>query len=335
MNGRPSVAGTGSKLKIGMALAVIWGRLRVVKPLNNRLWLVCVLAGSLELGAAQLALADTGSNPYQGIVERNPFGLKPPPPPQEAPPAAPAVPPGKVILTGITTMFGPPRALLEITEQDGKTAVTRRPILHEGDRDGGVELISIDVEKSTVKIRNAGTETNLVFEVPKLAGAGAPGGVPAPPGAGASAAAPQAGGAPLVFSPASAAANPGRNAGVTLFGNSGSSSPSASPSSALPASRTGVPATSYGGYGAAGASMAALPSFGTPGLATSVAATPGGTSLGLGSIPPRPLRTDTPNPAPANNVDPAQVYLIWAAQHEAHTAAGRPFPPPPPLPPEP
>ena len=36
----------------------------------------------------------------------------------------------KVILTGITTVFGPTRALLEVTEQEpGKTAVTRRPTL--------------------------------------------------------------------------------------------------------------------------------------------------------------------------------------------------------------
>ena len=107
-------------------------------------------------------------NPYLAVVERNIFGLKAAPvPAQEVTPVeSPPVSGAKVVLTGITSIFGPSssRALLEIVEQEpGKQGGTRRPVLREGERDGSVEIVSIDVEKSIVKIRNAGTETELTF----------------------------------------------------------------------------------------------------------------------------------------------------------------------------
>src|SRR5881296_2776061 len=134
-----------------MVLARPWGMLRVMKPMRNRL--VYILGGILAVSAAQTALAEAKPNPYQAIVERNPFGLKPPPPPPDPAPPAPAAPPAKVLLTGISSMFGV-RALLEITEQEpGKSPTTRKPILKEGERDGSVEVLAINVEKSLVKIR--------------------------------------------------------------------------------------------------------------------------------------------------------------------------------------
>src|SRR2546423_10682134 len=140
--------------------------LRAVKPQMNCPMLV--LTGVLASVAVQTASAESRANPYQAIVERNPFGLKHHLPPPDPTPPAPAVPPGKVILTGISSIFGV-RALLEITEQEpGKSPATRKPILKEGERDGSVEVISIDVEKSVVKIRNAGQEATLAFDAPKL-----------------------------------------------------------------------------------------------------------------------------------------------------------------------
>src|ERR1051325_10163168 len=194
--------------------------LKGMKPMTRR-W-VAVLAVGLA-GGAQSLLAESKDNPYQAIVERNPFGLKPPPPPPDPTPVVAPTPPGKVILTGITSMFGPtPRALLEITEQEaGKTATTRKPILREGERDGAVEVISIDVEKSLVKIRNAGTETDLTFDTPKLtasaAPAGAPAGFPPPP---LTTAVPN----PL-FPGAGATNNAGRGGGVTVYGPSTPTAP--------------------------------------------------------------------------------------------------------------
>ena len=177
---------------------------------------VCLLAGVVVCSAAQMARADSKPNPYQAIIERNPFGLKPPPPPPDNTPPPPIVPLAKVVLTGITSMFGPtPRALLEITEQEaGKTATVRKPILREGDRDGSVEVISIDVEKSVVKIRNSGVETNILFETPKLPGGGAP--PPAFPGI-----APAGFPAPATgFTPVNQATNNQGRGGISMFGNS-------------------------------------------------------------------------------------------------------------------
>jgi hypothetical protein len=169
------------------------------------------------------AHANVDDNPYATIVTRNPFGLKdpppPPPPPQEN---IPTTPPAKVTLTGLISMFGQPQALLEIIDEPGKGGGTpKKPILREGERMGPVEVLQIDLQKNTVKIRNSGQETNLTFDIAKAPAPGMPGipGVPiqtpppmpgaVPPGAAAA-----AGGAPTVIS---GNANAG-NSGVTLMG---------------------------------------------------------------------------------------------------------------------
>ncbi len=87
-----------------------------MKPLKSRS--ICVASAFLLGGAIHVALADAKPNPYQAIIERNPFALKPPPPKQETTPAPVVVPLGKVVLTGITSLGPAPRALLEITEQE-------------------------------------------------------------------------------------------------------------------------------------------------------------------------------------------------------------------------
>lgn len=300
--------------------------LRAVKPSTN--WSVRVLAAVLTCSPLHALKAEAGSNPYQAIIERNPFGLKPPPPPQEPPPVTAVIPAVKVLLTGITSLFGrSPRALLEITEQEpGKAQTIRKPILKEGERDGGLEVVSIDIEKSIVRIRQGGSETNITFETPKLTGGPAPAapGFPPPPLA--------AGmpGAPAAFSPANAGFNnSGRNGGVNTYGNTASS--------AMASSR-GAAAGAYGGYGAGG--YGAAPNYGaasgypvsTPSAA--LGAVNGGT--GLGSALVRPIRTDSsasPS-APAAPVDPAKQYLEMAIDHEIHSGGGAkaypPLPPPPP-----
>ena len=137
----------------------------------------------------QIGWTDAKENPFQRIVDRNLFALKPPVTQTEAPPPAPLVPPAKVTLTGITSLFGPSskRALFVIVEQEpGKVPVSKSPILREGERDGMVEVLSIDVEKSIVRIRNGGTETNITFELAKdkpATGAVPPPGFVPPPAA--------------------------------------------------------------------------------------------------------------------------------------------------------
>src|SRR5258706_190925 len=56
--------------------------------------------------------SSTNATPYQSIVDRNVFGLKPPPPPAEAPP--PAKPPVNITLTGITSLGGTKRAFMSL-----------------------------------------------------------------------------------------------------------------------------------------------------------------------------------------------------------------------------
>src|SRR5258706_3618307 len=113
--------------------------------------------------------ADTRSNPYEPIASRNVFAIKPPPPPPPEQPVVPAAPLAKVVLTGVTTMFGANAvAMLEITEQEaGKAANVKKPILRVGEREGPVEVLSIDVANAQVRIKNSGVETNLMFEVAK------------------------------------------------------------------------------------------------------------------------------------------------------------------------
>jgi hypothetical protein len=242
--------------------------------------IICFVGSLALIGAAQVVLADAKANPYQGIVERNAFGLKPPPPPQsDAPPPPPAAPLAKVTLTGITSMFGQSskRALLEIIEQEpGKAGNPRKPILREGERDGSVEVLSIDVERNLVTIRNGPVETNITFEVqksapttpglPVLAAASPPAltsPVPSPPNMGSS---------PTIIT-RDGGLNPSGGSTVTIIG-----------ANSTPTTPTGIPlasSTPYGGTATAayGAGAAANTAFGS--------------AQGGLKIPSRPVRTET------------------------------------------
>jgi hypothetical protein len=259
--------------KIGMALAWISSMLKFMTPSKSRMF---VLGAVLLAGTAPMVLAEAKPNPYQAIVERNPFGLKPPPPPVDNTPPPPVIPLAKVVLTGISSVFGPTRALLEVTEQEpGKTATTRRPILREGERDGTIEVVSIDVEKNLVKIRNSGNETNISFETPKLASSGpaapavpALGGFPPPPF---NPAVPN----PNPLTGAIPGANPPGRGGVTIVGG-GVVPPVATPST-VPGGSSVPPAPPN--PGAFTLPTGAMPAYNNPG--------------GLRQIPSRSLRTDS------------------------------------------
>ena len=150
-----------------MPLAGILVMLRAMKPLKHRLLRVLTLL--FFAGALPWARAELHANPYQAVVARNAFGLKAAVPEAKVTPPGRAIQPPKVILTGIVSVFGSVRALLEITEQEpGKAANTEKPILREGQRCGPVELISIDYHKGTVKVRINGAETDLSFPPPKV-----------------------------------------------------------------------------------------------------------------------------------------------------------------------
>jgi hypothetical protein len=153
---------------------------------QNLVWFVAgALLASVDVGV----WADTTGNRYEMIVERNPFGLKPPPPPPDTSEInkPPPTPPATVELTGITSILSSKRALFEIIPGPGKPMI--KPILAEGERIESVEVVSINVDKNEVTVKNGGLVTNLTFKVAKSgptppAGA-VPGTIPPPviPGA--------------------------------------------------------------------------------------------------------------------------------------------------------
>jgi len=131
------------------------------------------------------AIAD---NPYQAIVDRNVFALKPPPPPVKVDPEANKPPPPPITLTGITTILGSKRVFLSVNmppkpPEQGKV---QSFMLSEGQRDGDIEVLEIDEKNGIVKVNEFGSVTNLTWEKngAKMAGgqpAPSPGGVPPPP----------------------------------------------------------------------------------------------------------------------------------------------------------
>jgi len=178
---------------------------------------------------AATALAEW-SNPYtHTIVDRNSFRLVPEPP-QAAAVAAPVVaPPLAVVkLTGVMNIGLRPRALLEITSAPGKQPV--KPILEEGERAEGIEVLSIDVVHNVITIRNAEIVTNLTFEVAHAAVAAAtpsppasfnPGHIPNRPAAAPPGWPPNgANSTPPSYTPPNpAAVNPASRSGISLLGS--------------------------------------------------------------------------------------------------------------------
>ncbi len=124
-----------------------------------------LLGGVIVAGFSLGAFAEVKDNPYQVIIDRNPFGLKPipppPAPPDNTPPPAPVL---EIKLTGITTLLGPPRVFLEFTDPQSKKT-DRPPPLGEGDPyKDNISIVSIDAENGRVKIKNGDAETTLDFE---------------------------------------------------------------------------------------------------------------------------------------------------------------------------
>src|SRR5262245_40945684 len=122
------------------------------------------LAGAFAFWTiAKAAETEPSSNPYQNIIDRNVFALKPPPPPPD--PEATKPPPVKITLTGITTILGNKRALMKSPAPPAKPGETPKPeqsyILTIGQREGDIEVLDIDEVKGDVKIKNGGMEVTL------------------------------------------------------------------------------------------------------------------------------------------------------------------------------
>lgn len=138
--------------------------------------IIGLLGAAILAGFSFSAFAELKENPYQVIVDRNPFNLRPIPPPPAPPPEtnAPADPPPDIKLTGITTLLGTPKVFLQLEDKKTKKP-SFPPPMAEGDSENGVTIVHIDTENMKVRIRNGEAETTLDFKNHgvKPAGAGA------------------------------------------------------------------------------------------------------------------------------------------------------------------
>lgn len=108
-------------------------------------------------------VAKPDSSPFGIIPERNVFRLRPVPPPEVAPP--PPVPLPEVMLKGITTMLGDRRALFSV-KFPGTAAGSAKEedyFLREGEKDGPIEVLKIDLEAEKVALDVSGMRMEVTF----------------------------------------------------------------------------------------------------------------------------------------------------------------------------
>jgi len=140
-----------------------------------------LLGGLPVIGFVINMSGEAKGNPYQGIVARNSFGLRSPfkTGDSERVPVPPA-PLSEVRLTGITTLPGTPRVLLEIKDpRTGKTDCP--PPLSNGEHYKSVTIIVIDPVNRTVRIKCDDVEKTLDFETDGIKASPPSPAAPAPP----------------------------------------------------------------------------------------------------------------------------------------------------------
>jgi len=125
-------------------------------------------------GAARAAGSDADTNPYHAIVTHNVFGLTPPPRGTAELDIAP--PPPEIVLNGIMDVFDRNFALFKIHAGGGKTY-----LLAEGQSDGEVELLAVNANAGTIRIKNHGVVQTVALAKPP-APASAPPNAPSPAG---------------------------------------------------------------------------------------------------------------------------------------------------------
>jgi hypothetical protein len=153
-----------------------------------------VLCGLLlVMTGARAAGSMSSDSPYQGIVDRNVFNLKPPPPPGSDEPPPP--PPPKIVLSGITTILGAKQVLMKVAmpPKPPEPAKEKTLFLVEGESQDDITVLAIDTDAGTVKVKNHGIEETLDITkngskpptaaaanpaAPGVPGVGIPGGFP-------------------------------------------------------------------------------------------------------------------------------------------------------------
>ncbi len=118
-------------------------------------------SGASDAAPAEAQLAP---NPYQGIITRNPFGLKPPPPPATNEQPQAQVTPSALKLTGLTTLLSTKRAMF-VLQEPGKQPVNS-DLVREGEKDSyitNLEVLQIDEKAGVVQVKYGGKELALNF----------------------------------------------------------------------------------------------------------------------------------------------------------------------------
>lgn len=252
---------------------------------------------------------------YGAIVKRNAFGLREPEPPKPPPEPPPSI---KVNLTGITTILSSKRVFLMVSEQ-GKPAETK--MLREGERDGQLEVVSIDEVKGAVTVKICDKEMVLTFEKDGIKPPTTPaGGAPPVPGA------PGVPSMPTPGKPAGGITTASVIPGTTFTPATGTSA-SATPGSALAAIGSTMPTrpvrTTGTETGVVAGSPATVPGT-TPTTANVTVQTGGGTlSLKIAGTPQQPKLQ--PNWPPEQPVSAEEAFIIHEAlriKHQKEIEAG-------------
>ena len=127
--------------------------------------LVVGMVASFAFATAVRAIApgSAGQN-YNTIPERNLFGLKEPP--KERPPEAVPPPLPKVMLTGLTDILGSKVVFLKVQfpAKPGEPAKEQSLTLKEGQREGDIEVVGVDIDAGTVRVKNSGTLMAVTFD---------------------------------------------------------------------------------------------------------------------------------------------------------------------------
>jgi hypothetical protein len=103
----------------------------------------------------------TADNPYQAIVGRNVFSLKPPPPPPNPEDLIKKEPPPKIKLQGLNTILGRRQVLFKVPAKPPGQPKEESFVMNEGERQGEIEVLEINMQVESVRFRNHGQEQLL------------------------------------------------------------------------------------------------------------------------------------------------------------------------------
>lgn len=106
-------------------------------------------------GAAQ------AGHPYEQIAEKNAFGLKAAPVIEPKIVPVPVAPPSDVTLTGMASVAGKKQVFLKMVVPGEKDAKYLR--LGELERDGGIEVLEIDLKNERVRLKHNGQPMVMTF----------------------------------------------------------------------------------------------------------------------------------------------------------------------------